>query len=143
MNKFYGIGRTTSKPKLGDNGKIKIAKFNLAINRNFKNKEGNYESDFISCIAFNKTAELLDKYTEKGDKIAVEGRIQTGSYQDKQGNTKYTTDLVIDNVEFLESKNKVSSQAEPTVENEVEENPFQTYGNEVQQGMDLDNNYLE
>jgi single-strand DNA-binding protein len=87
-----------------------VAKFRLAVNR-FGKKD---EADFISCVAFRKTAEAVDKFTGKGKRVAVEGHIQTGSYKNRDGATVYTTDIVVDNIEFLDYAER--SQA-PTTNN--------------------------
>ena len=80
-----------------------VVKFTLAINRDTKNKQGEYETDFISCVAYNKTAELISKYLDKGSQLAVEGKIQTGSYE-KDNKKIYTTDIIVEKIQFLDSK---------------------------------------
>lgn len=90
-----------------DNGSS-IARFTLAVNRRFKSENGP-EADFIGCIAFGKTAEFIEKYFSKGQKMDMNGRIQTGSYTNKDGVKVYTTDIVVENVEFGESKSAGSS----------------------------------
>lgn len=82
-----------------------IARFSVAVNRKFKDSEGNYKADFINCLAFGKTAEFIGKYFEKGNAIGITGRIQTGSYTNKDGQKIYTTDVVVEDAEFVESKN--------------------------------------
>lgn len=104
MNKFIGMGRLTADPEIKHSGETIIASFTTAIDRKFK-KEGDVSADFIRCIAFNKTAEFIEKYFKKGMKIAFVGHIQTGSYTNKDGHKVYTTDIVIDECEFCESKN--------------------------------------
>lgn len=106
MNKFIGIGRLTRDPDIrtSQSGTL-IARFNLAVDRRFK-KDGEQNADFIQCIAFGKTAELAEKYFRKGLKIAVEGRIQTGSYKNREGHTVYTTDVIVEAIDFCESKAK-------------------------------------
>ena len=84
---------------------IATTRFTLAVPRETKNKEGVYESDFINCIAYNKTAELMCQYLEKGDQIAIQGHIQTGSYE-KNGQKIYTTDVIVERVQFLNTKKK-------------------------------------
>lgn len=103
MNKWIGIGRICNdvEATTGKTGSA-VAKFRIAVNREFK-KEGQPDADFLNCVAFGKTAEFVQKYLYKGIKIAVEGRIQTGSY-DKDGVRHYTTDIVVDRCEFCESK---------------------------------------
>lgn len=101
MNIVVLIGRTTKDIELrySQNGNMAIARFSLAVDRMSKDKG----TDFISCIAFGKTAELLEKYVPKGRKIAIVGHIQTGSYE-KDGHKVYTTDVIVDRMEFCESK---------------------------------------
>jgi len=106
LNKWIGMGRLTKDPEArysqGDNP-LAIARYTLAVDRRIK-KENEQNADFISCIAFGKAGEFAEKYFKKGTKIAVEGRIQTGSYTNKEGNKVYTTDVVVENQEFAESK---------------------------------------
>ncbi len=98
MNRWIGIGRLTDEPKVNRNGNTPNARYTLAIDRS---SEG---ADFISCIAFGKGADFAESYLHKGMKIAVEGRIQTGSYTNKDNVKVYTTDVVVDRHEFCESK---------------------------------------
>lgn len=113
MNKTLLIGRLTRDPDIrysqGEQP-MAIARFNLAVDRRFK-KDGEQSADFISCVAFGKTAEFIEKYVFKGTKIAVEGRIQTGSYTNNDGNKVYTTDVVVEQVEFAGSKADSKSAA--------------------------------
>ena len=110
MNLVVLVGRLTKDPDV--NGKS--VRFSLAIDRKFKNKDGQYDTDFPNCVAFGKTGEFIQKYFSKGMKIGITGRIQTGSYQNKEGKTVYTTDVVVDSAEFVESKN-ANAQAAPAV----------------------------
>lgn len=104
MNKVLLVGRFTKDPEIKyANSGLTIASFNVAVDRKYK-KEGEQSADFISCKAFGKTAEFIEKYFHKGMKIGIEGRIQTGSYQKDDGTKVYTTDVVCDGVEFVESK---------------------------------------
>ena len=89
-----------------------IARISLAVDRKFK-QEGQPTADFINCIAFGKTAEVIEKYVVKGTKIAVVGHIQTGSYTNKDGQKVYTTDVVIDELEFCESRSSQQSNSQP------------------------------
>ena len=86
-----------------------IARFSLAVDRRFKKDNDEQNTDFISCIAFGKIAEFLEKFGRKGTKFVVDGRIQTGSYNNKDGQKVYTTDVVVENIEFAESKNSSGS----------------------------------
>lgn len=106
MNKVILMGRLTADPEVrrteGDNPMV-IARYTLAVDRRFK-KDGEATADFIRCIAFGKGGEFAEKYLHKGIKIAVSGRIQTGSYTNQDGQTVYTTDVVVEEQEFAESK---------------------------------------
>lgn len=127
MNKFIGMGRLTKDPDVRyTNDGMAIARLTLAIDRRFTKEK---EADFISCIAFNKTAEFIEKYLKKGTKIAVEGRIQTGSYTNKDGQKVYTTDVVIEQAEFAESKGQEQA---PPVDNTPDEDGFMNIPDEVE-----------
>ena len=104
MNSVQLIGRLTRDPEVRyTDGGSSIARFSLAVERRFKQENG-ADADFINIVSFGKTAEFIEKYFHKGMKIALNGRIQTGSYTDKDGKKVYTTDIVAENVEFCESK---------------------------------------
>ena len=106
MNKAIIIGRLVADPEIRytqGNEPIAIARYRLAVDRRFK-KEGEQSADFIPCIAFSKLAEFAKNYLKKGTKIAVVGRIQTGNYTNKEGQKVYTTDIVVEECEFAESK---------------------------------------
>lgn len=94
------------------NGDTVIARYTLAVDRRFK-REGDPTADFINCVAFGKNAEFAEKYLWKGIKIGVTGHIQTGSYTNQQGNKVYTTDVVVEEQEFAESK-AASQNSQPT-----------------------------
>lgn len=106
MNKIILIGRLTRDPEIrystNDNNTA-IARYTLAVNRPFR-KNGEQQADFLPCIAFGKTAEFAEKYLAKGMRVAVEGRIQTGSYTNQEGQKIYTTDVVVERQEFLEKR---------------------------------------
>lgn len=107
MNIVILMGRLTKDPEVryttGDN-QMAIARYDLAVDRKFK-REGETNTDFIHCVTFGKSAEFVEKYLEKGTKIAVKGRIQTGSYKNKDGQKVYTTEVLVEDHEFAESKN--------------------------------------
>ena len=111
MNKVILMGRLTRDPEVrytqGDNA-MAIARYSLAVDRRFK-RDGEPDADFINCVAFGKSGEFAEKYLKKGTKVAVVGRIQTGSYTNKDGQKVYTTDVVVEEQEFAESKNSGSS----------------------------------
>lgn len=104
INKTILIGRITKDLDLRKTTSgASVLKFNLAVERNFK-QDNQPTADFINCVAWNKSAELMNQYLHKGSLIGVDGRIQTGSYDDKNGNRVYTTDVVVDSIQFLDSK---------------------------------------
>ena len=117
MNKVELVGRLTKDVSINmSNGGCSIARFTIACDRRFKT-EGQPTADFISCIAFGKTAEFIEKYFHKGMKVALNGRIQTGSYTDKDGKKVYTTDVIAENVEFCESKQSNTPEAKDSNSN--------------------------
>ena len=124
MNKWIGIGRLTRDPEVrytqGDNSMC-IARYTLAVDRRFK-REGQDSADFIPCIAFGKSGEFAEKYLKKGTKMAVTGMIQTGSYTNKDGVKVYTTDVVVEEQEFAESKNASSGGQQNTQQNNQKTN---------------------
>ena len=107
MNKAILIGRLTRDPEVrysqGDNS-MAIARFTLAVDRRFRRAGEQGETDFIGCVAFGKQAEFVEKYFRQGMKMVLTGRIQTGSYTNKDGQKVYTTDIVAEEIEFAESK---------------------------------------
>lgn len=109
MNTVNLVGRLTKDPELKYTATgMAICKFTLAVNRDFTNQNGEREADFINCTAFKKTAENLANYQKKGSQIGVVGRIQTGSYEGQDGKRVFTTDVMIDRVEFLGGKQSES-----------------------------------
>ncbi len=114
MNKVILMGRLTRDPEVRysqGESPLAIARYTLAVDRRFNRNNGgdNQQSaDFISCVAFGRSGEFAEKYLRKGTKIAVSGRIQTGSYTNRDGQTVYTTEVVVEDQEFAESKNNNS-----------------------------------
>lgn len=106
MNKVIESGHLTKDAEItyAQGNNMAVARFTLAVDRRFK-QEGQPTADFIRCIAFGKTAEFFERFGHKGTKFLIEGRIQTGSYTNKDGQKVYTTDVVVENTEFGESKN--------------------------------------
>ena len=106
MNKVILMGRLTRDPEVrysqGDNASA-VARYSLAVDRRFK-RDGEQSTDFINCVAFGKTAEFAERYLRQGTKLLVTGRIQTGSYTNRDGVKVYTTDVVVEEQEFAESK---------------------------------------
>lgn len=105
MNKVILMGRLVRDPEVryGGANNTAVARYTLAVDRRFK-REGEASADFIPCISFGRTAEFTEKYLKQGTKITISGRIQTGSYTDKDGNKVYTTDVIVEEQEFCESK---------------------------------------
>lgn len=120
MNKFIGIGRLTRDPDVrytqGENSMC-VARYTLAIDRHVKRDQNQQTADFISCLAFGKNGEFAEKYLHKGMKIAVTGRIQTGSYTNREGQKVYTTDVVVEDQEFAESKSAQQTGGVPQQKN--------------------------
>ena len=116
MNKVILMGRPTRDPEVrysqGENS-IGIARFTLAVDRRFKRDGDQQTADFISCIAFKSTAEFIEKYIQQGTKVVIVGRIQTGSYTNKEGQKVYTTEVVIEEIDFAQSKNDSSGSNRP------------------------------
>ncbi len=106
MNKVILMGRLTRDPDVrysqGEQA-MAVARFSLAVDRRFK-RDGDATADFINCVAFGRTGEFIERYAHQGTKLVVEGRIQTGSYTNKDGVKVYTTDVVVESAEFAESK---------------------------------------
>lgn len=117
MNKVILLGRLTRDPEVRYTQAaepLAIARYTLAVDRRGRRNQGNDEqtADFISCVAFGKAGEFAEKYLKQGTKIAIVGRIQTGSYTNKEGNKVYTTEVVVDEQEFAESKSQNANGTE-------------------------------
>ena len=111
MNKVILMGRLTREPdvRVSQGEKpITIARYTLAVDRRGRSDSGGQTADFISCVAFDRSAEFAEKYLHQGTKVVVSGRIQTGSYTNKDGQKVYTTDVVVEDQEFAESKNSAN-----------------------------------
>ena len=148
MNRVCLVGRLTAKPELKYTpSNVPTTRFSLAVNRTFKNEQGGRDADFINILAWRKTAELICNYFDKGSQIGLEGRIQTGSYDDKDGNKRYTTEVVVDQVYFIDSKNSsnASSDVSPydyqdtSSSVNVENDPFADFGESVS----IDDSFLD
>ena len=138
MNRVCLNGRLTKDIDLRyTQNNVAIAIFTLAVQRKFKNKNGDYESDFINCVAYRQVAELLNKYTKKGDLIGVEGKIQTRNYENKDGKKVYITEVIVENIDFL-STNKIEKdpmageiKIEP-VKQKLSDDVFSDFGNSIE-----------
>lgn len=152
MNRVMLIGRLTAKPELKYTGSnVPFVRFSIAVNRAFSNQDGQREADFINIVAWRKQAETISNYFDKGNQIAIEGRLQTGSYDDKDGKRVYTTDVVLDQFHFIESKaaraastsqdvSPYDYQSAPTTNHvDVENDPFADFGDSVS----IDDDFLD
>lgn len=113
MNSFNGLGRLAADPEIrytttGD----AVCKFRIAINRNYKNKDGQYDADFLTCTAFGKGAEVIANYFKKGNQIAITGSVRTGSYE-KDGKKVYTTEIAVKDFNFVDKKEKAEESDNP------------------------------
>ena len=126
MNKVILTGRFTRDPEIKyTNDGASIARFSIAVNRRFVKEGSDQKADFLNCIAFGKSAEFIEKYFSKGMKADLSGRIQTGSYTNKDDVKVYTTDIVVEEIEFGESKGSSQSQQKPETQHpEVDPDEF-------------------
>lgn len=150
MNRVVLVGRLTKDPELRSTGQTSVASFSVAVNRTFKNKEGNYDADFINVSVFGMQADNVAKFCFKGSLVGIDGRIQTRSYDAQDGTKRYVTDVVADRVEFLGSKKDgnsgnysnndnfidqmPSAPIDVAPKNEINipsEDPYKDFGNEV------------
>lgn len=143
MNKITILGRFVENPTIAYTKSNKaILKSTIAVNRNFKNTDGQYDADFIRIIAFDKKAETIAQYFDKGSRILISGRLQTGSYDDKDNKKKYTTDVIVEEIDFIETR-KENSQFSPShfenksnsqIVNDVmkDDDPFASFGDSIQ-----------
>ena len=152
MNKVFLIGRLTRDPELRYTGNnTAVASFSLAVQRNFTNQAGEREADFFNISVWRKQAENVKNYLSQGSQVAIEGRLQTRSYDDANGQKRYVTEVVADNVEFIGSRNSSNnsnnmnssaSNAGPTPYDfgeapepkgtDVDSNPFADFGNSIE-----------
>lgn len=145
MNKAFLIGRLTRDPELRySSSNAAIVNFSIAIDRQYTNNQGQRETDFINIVAFQKQAENIKKYLTKGSLVAVDGRIQTRNYEDKDGKRVYVTEVVADRVQFLNSKSDsvavnttdnvspADFQNEAPKETNVSDDVFADFGNSIE-----------
>ena len=130
MNRVELTGRLTADPELRYTESNKaLTRFNLAVNRNYKNQDGEYDADFLNIVAWDKRAEVICKNVKKGHKLGVSGRLQTKRYEKQDGSTGYQTDIILEDFDFLESKPKESI---PDTEPAEESDPFADFGNSIE-----------
>ena len=156
MNKAILIGRLTRDPELRSTPAGRnVCQFSIAVNRTFTNANGDRQAGFINCVVWDKQAENLVKYQKKGNQIAVDGRIQTRNYEDKDGKRVYVTEILANNISFLDSKgssagnsnsfNNFNNLPEPPIERNnnvasmpdietvsVEKDPFEAFGDSIE-----------
>ena len=126
MNRVVLIGRLTAKPELRYTGSnLPFTRFSIAVNRNFTNAQGQREADFINIVVWRKQAENVCNFLNKGSLVAIEGRIQTGSYDGQDGNRRYTFEVVADSVQFLESRAKTQNREQNTMSDNVSPYDYQ------------------
>lgn len=147
MNKVVLIGRLTKDPELRyTSSNIANATFSLAVDRNFTNQSGEREADFINIVVWRKQAENCKNYLTKGSQVAIDGRIQTRNYENQNGQKVYVTEVVADNVQFLDTKaareqrvvnsnvnpyNLGDAEAPQLTSNDIPEDPFKDFGEEI------------
>ena len=151
MNRVSLVGRLTNKPELRyTSSNLPFVRFSVAINRTYSNQQGQRETDFINIVAWRKQAENICNFLDKGSLVSVDGRLQSGSYDDKDGNKRYTTDIVADSVQFLESKSQSQNREQgsemtpydyqnETPNVDVDNDPFADFGDSVS----IDENFLD
>ncbi len=143
MNRVSLVGRLTANPELRyTSGQQPYTRFTIAIDRTYKNVQGEKETDFIGIIAWRKQAENICNYLDKGSLVSVGGRIQTGTYTDKEGNKKYSFDVVADNVQFLETRaqaeiRRKSERVNVQPNNNIERSPYD-YQDNNNQGVTIE-----
>lgn len=137
INRVVLVGRMTKDPELrrtaqGD----AVTSFTLAVNRNFKNANGNIDADFINCLIWRKPAENVERYCSKGSLVGVEGRIQTRSYDNAQGNKVFVVEVVCDSVQFLETKSSSERQSQQVVQPQADNNPYDLKMDDLEKEFD-------
>ncbi len=124
LNRVVLVGRLTKDPEFRTTQSgVEVATFTLAVNRNFKSKNGEQQADFINCIVFRKQAENVNNYLSKGSLAGVDGRLQSRSYENQEGRRVFVTEVVCDSVQFLEPKNNNQSQQQRG-QAPAQDNPF-------------------
>lgn len=131
INRTVLVGRLTRDPELKyTNSGRAVASFNIAVNRQFTNSQGEREADFINCVIWNKTAENFCNFTHKGSLVGIDGRIQTRSYDNQQGTRIFVTEVVAENFSLLESKNSNQNNQSEQFEQNRPQNNGQNYQNQ-------------
>ncbi|MDU9272033.1 single-stranded DNA-binding protein [Staphylococcus pseudintermedius] len=124
LNRTVLVGRLTKDPDFRTTPSgVEVATFTLAVNRNFKSKDGEQQADFINCVVFKKQAENVKNYLSKGSLAGVDGRLQSRSYENQEGRRVYVTEVICDSVQFLESKSNGQSNSQAK-QQQRQDNPF-------------------
>lgn len=139
MNKVQLLGRICHDLEIKEAGENKYTRFNLAVNRRYTKEDGTRDADFISCVAWNNSAETIVKHFKKGNQIGIVGRLQTGSYEGTDGQKRYTTDTIIEEFDFVEKKSderpapEYSGKTDSEIVRDVvaEQDPFEAMGQRV------------
>lgn len=139
MNKVQLLGRICHDLEIKEAGENKYTRFNLAVNRRYTKEDGTRDADFISCVAWNNSAETIVKHFKKGNQIGIVGRLQTGSYEGTDGQKRYTTDIIIEEFDFVEKKSderpapEYSGKTDSEIVRDVvtEQDPFEAMGQRV------------
>ena len=137
-NNWYGLGRVAKEIATSQNGDNFVARTTIAVQRNFKNKDGGYDADFIPVVAFGTQAKFLNEHFTKGDAIIVSGSIRTGSYTNKDGQKVYTTDVFADQIDFVPGSPKKTDNGEQKSEKNTNVDPdedFMTISDEEAGGL--------
>ena len=143
MNKVFLIGRLTRDPELRYTGSnLPVCSFTVAVNRNFTNQSGEREADFINVVVWRKQAENIKNYLKQGSQIAIDGRIQTRSYDGEDGKKRYITEVIADNVQFLDSKGsrvettdfqqEITPSSFSDVSSQPKSDPFADFGSSIE-----------
>ena len=144
MNKIILVGNVCNEIEIRyTSNNTPVASFTIAVNRNHTKEDGNKEADFINIVAWNKKAELIHQYLKKGDRVGIGGRLQARKYQNERGENRYVTEVVADEVEFLNSKKSgldekspVKSEENRTLEEKVNSNkPYEDFAREHQEEL--------
>ncbi|EKH2210466.1 single-stranded DNA-binding protein [Staphylococcus pseudintermedius] len=135
INRVVLVGRLTKDPEFRTTQSgVEVATFTLAVNRNYKNKNGEQQADFINCIVFRKQAENVNNYLNKGYLAGVDGRLQSRSYENQEGRRIFVTEVICDSVQFLESKNNNQSNNQSQQQRgqaPAQDNPFTNANNPI------------
>ena len=141
MNKVFLIGHLVKDPELRyTSSNIPVTSFTLAVNRNFANQNGEKEVDFINIVAWKKQAEIIHKYCFKGSKVAIDGRLQTRTYEDQSGQKRYVSEVALENIEFLSTKKEETrekSNSEILKDVMTDKDPFEEFGDSIEVNTEL------